>query len=175
MNESVSQIYIVDDDLSVRESVGRLIRSAGLNVKTFATAQELLANLGKQVPSCLLLDIQLPGIDGFELQDELARKDMQIPIIFLTGHGDIPMSVRAIKAGAVDFLTKPFNDEYLLEAIRNVIRRDHENRQEAKAFGEIIGQSTAYRQIISQIKIVAPTDATILILGETGTGKELVA
>ena len=124
MSESGSQIYVVDDDLSVRESVGRLISSAGLNVKTFATAQEILTNLGKEVPSCLLLDIQLPDIDGFELQEQLARKDMQIPIIFLTGHGDIPMSVRAVKAGAVDFLTKPFNDERLLEAIRDAVGRD---------------------------------------------------
>src|SRR5262245_61130602 len=113
MSKSVSQIYVVDDDLSVRESVERLIRSAGLNVKTFATAQEILANLEKEVPSCLVLDILLPGIDGFELQGQLARKDIRIPIIFLTGHGDIPMSVQAIKAGAVDFLTKPFNDENL--------------------------------------------------------------
>src|SRR5580693_2152235 len=117
MSESASEIYVVDDDLSVRESVGRLIRSAGLNVKTFPTAQEILANLERELPSCLVLDIQLPDLDGFELQDQLARRDIQIPIIFLTGHGDIPMSVRAIKAGAVNFLTKPFNDEYFLEAI----------------------------------------------------------
>ena len=100
MSESVSQVYVVDDDLSVREAVGRLIRSAGLSVKTFSTAQEVLANLGKEVPSCLLLDIKLPGLDGFELQDQLAQKDIRVPIIFLSGHGDIPMSVRAIKAGA---------------------------------------------------------------------------
>ena len=100
MTESVSQVYVVDDDLSVREAVGRLIRSAGLSVKTFATAQEVLAILGKEVPSCLLLDIKLPGLAGFELQDQLAQKDIRVPIIFLSGHGDIPMSVRAIKAGA---------------------------------------------------------------------------
>jgi len=175
MSETVSQIYVVDDDLSVREAVGRLIRSAGLDVKTFATAQEILANLGKEMPSCLVLDIQLPDLDGFELQDELARKDMPVPIIFLTGHGDIPMSVRAIKAGAVDFLTKPFNDEYLLEAIRDAIGRHNGNGERAEAFGEIIGQSGACRRIISQVEVVAPTDATVLILGETGTGKELIA
>ena len=175
MSKSVSQIYVVDDDLSVRESVERLIRSAGLNVKTFATAQEILANLEKEVPSCLVLDILLPGIDGFELQGQLARKDIRIPIIFLTGHGDIPMSVQAIKAGAVDFLTKPFNDENLLETIRDAIGRDNGNGKGDGAFGEIIGQSAACRRIISQVEIVAATDATVLILGETGTGKELVA
>jgi DNA-binding NtrC family response regulator len=215
MSESVSQVYVVDDDLSVREAVGSLIRSAGLSVKTFASAQEMLASLRKELPSCLVLDIQLPDINGFELQQELAKKDMQIPIIFLTGHGDIPMSVRAIKAGALEFLTKPFDDEYLLKAIRSAIGRDNKNERSpgtiakecfeectgadrtpgaapsqpeivissrlngsgkaAGAFGEIIGQSGAWRQTIRQIEIVAPTDATVLVLGETGTGKELIA
>ncbi len=215
MSESVPQIYVVDDDVSVREAVEGLIRSAGLSVRTFALAQEMLASLRKEVPNCLVLDIQLPDINGFELQQELATKDIQIPIIFLTGHGDIPMSVRAIKAGAVEFLTKPFEDEYLLEAIRSAIARDNKNERSpgriAKeyfeeftgtdgasravpnqpeivissrldgngkaigAFGEIIGQGRAWRQIIRQIEMVAPTDATVLVLGETGTGKELIA
>jgi DNA-binding NtrC family response regulator len=215
MSESVSQIYVVDDDVSVREAVGSLIRSAGLSVKTFASAQEVLAGLRKELPGCLILDMQLPDINGFELQQELATKDMQIPIIFLTGHGDIPMSVRAIKAGALEFLTKPFDDEYLLEAIRNAIGRDsegsrlrgriakdggedvagtnaasrarpnqaeiviaprlHGNGKAVGALGKIIGQSAAWRQNIRQIEMVAPTDATVLILGETGTGKELIA
>jgi DNA-binding NtrC family response regulator len=175
VNQSVPQVYIVDDDLSVRESVGRLIRSAGLNVKTFATVQEVLAGLEKEVPSCLVLDIQLPDIDGLELQEQLARKEMQIPIIFLTGHADIPMSVRAMKAGALEFLTKPFNDEYLLEIIREATRRQQGNREQIGAFGKIVGQSGAWRRIIGQVEIVAPTEATVLILGETGTGKELIA
>src|SRR6516225_1054807 len=123
MTESVSQVYVLDDDVSVREAVGGLIRSDGLCVKTFASAQETLASLRKELPSCLVLDIQLPDINGLELQRELASKDIQMPIIFLTGHGDIPMSVRAIKAGALEFLTKPFDDEYLLEAIRQAIAR----------------------------------------------------
>jgi DNA-binding NtrC family response regulator len=215
MSEPDSQIYVVDDDVSVREAVGSLIRSAGLSVKTFSSAQEMLASLRKEVPSCLVLDIQLPDINGFELQQELAIKDIQIPIIFLTGHGDIPMSVRAIKAGALEFLTKPFEDEYLLEAIRKAIAQDSKNgragggiatkygdeengtngalravpnqpeivissclnghRRAVGAVSEIIGQGRAWRQIIKQIEMVAPTDATVLILGETGTGKELIA
>ena len=92
-NESVSQIYVVDDDISVREALARLLRSAGMSVKTFATAQEILATLQNELPSCLVLDMLLPDLNGLELQRELATKDIQIPIIFLTGHGDIPMSV----------------------------------------------------------------------------------
>jgi DNA-binding NtrC family response regulator len=212
MSESVSEVYVLDDDVSVREAVGGLIRSAGLGVRTFASAHDFLARLRKERPSCLVLDIQLPDINGFELQQELATKDIQIPIIFLTGHGDIPMSVRAIKAGALEFLTKPFEDEYLLEAIRGAIARQSKAVQppsgddggidngmdftpravpdqagivfsrrlngNGKSVGtatEIIGQSVALRQIIKQIEMVAPTDATVLILGETGTGKELIA
>ena len=178
MSESVSEVYVLDDDVSVREGVASLIRSVGLKVRTFASTQEFLASLQKEWPSCLVLDIQLPDINGFELQQELATKDIQIPIIFLTGHGDIPMSVRAIKAGALEFLTKPFDDEYLLEAIRNAIAGQGKvggNGKQVRTSGEIIGQSLALRQILSQIEMVAPTDANVLILGETGTGKELIA
>ena len=173
MNESVSQIYVVDDDISVREALARLIKSAGLSVKTFATAQEILAALQNEAPSCLVLDMLLPDINGLELQRQLATRDIQIPIIFLTGHGDIPMSVRAMKAGALNFLTKPFQDEYFLETIRNAITQSI--RKEVATFGDIIGQSRACRRVIHQIEIVAPTDATVMILGETGTGKELIA
>jgi DNA-binding NtrC family response regulator len=213
-HEPVPQVYVVDDDVSVREALSSLIRSAGLSVRTFASASELLGSLESERPRCLVLDIQLPDINGFELQQRLATDDIQIPIIFLTGHGDIPMSVRAIKAGAIEFLTKPFDDEYLLETIRTAIARGgrreefgggtmdtgtetlegnatswaitnhaeivissphRQNGKSANARTEIIGQSIAWRQIIRQIEMVAPTDATVLILGETGTGKELIA
>src|SRR5262245_48817461 len=134
MSDGGSQIYVVDDDVAVREAVESLIRSAGLRVRTFASAQEMLANLRKELPGCLVLDIQLPDISGFELQQELATREIQIPIIFLTGHGDIPMSVRAIKAGAVEFLTKPFDDEYLLEAIRSAIASKNRNERFVERF-----------------------------------------
>jgi DNA-binding NtrC family response regulator len=174
MSESVSQIYVVDDDVSVREGVGRLIRSAGLKVKTFPTAHEIIASLEQELPSCLVLDVQLPDINGFELQQQLAKKNLQVPIIFLTGYGDIPLSVRAMKAGAIEFLTKPFRDEELLNAIYQAIERGGELRGET-SFSEIVGKSTALRQVLREVDLVAPSDASVLILGETGTGKELIA
>src|SRR6201998_2872882 len=128
-HEPVPQVYVVDDDVSVREALSSLIRSAGLTVRTFASASESLRGLEQEQPGCLVLDIQLPDINGFELQQRLATDHIQIPIIFLTGHGDIPMSVRAIKAGAVEFLTKPFDDEYLLATIRSAIARDNKNER----------------------------------------------
>ena len=150
MSESVPQIYVVDDDVSVREALGSLIRSAGLSVRTFALAQEMLASLREELPNCLVLDIQLPDINGFELQQELTTKDIQIPIIFLTGYGDIPMSVRAIKAGAVEFLTKPFKDECLLEAIRSALAPDNENersrRRIAKECFEELTERTEHQE-----------------------------
>jgi DNA-binding NtrC family response regulator len=185
MNESVSQIYVVDDDVSVREGVERLIRSAGLKVKTFPTAQEILTSLQTELPSCLVLDVQLPDINGLELQQQLATKDLQVPIIFLTGHGDIPTSVRAIKAGAIEFLTKPFGDEELLSAIDQAIERTskiellknvfEDRRYDQIKFSEIVGKSAALRQVLQEVELVAPSDATVLILGETGAGKELIA
>src|SRR6266478_5380283 len=111
MDEGNAFVFVVDDDTSVRESLRNLIRSAGLNVQTFSSAQEFLASQRPKAPSCLVLDVQLPGLSGLDLQQELAKGGIEIPIIFITGHGDIPMSVRAMKAGALEFLTKPVNDE----------------------------------------------------------------
>ncbi len=113
MNEMFAQTYVVDDDLSVREALEGLIRSAGMKVQSFGSAREFLAGQRAEVPSCLVLDVDLPGLSGLDLQQELAKANIHIPIIFLTGHGDIPMSVRAIKAGAIEFLTKPFDDQHL--------------------------------------------------------------
>src|SRR5271157_3754587 len=118
MSATGALVYVVDDDLSAREGVEALIRSAGLMAKTFASAEEFLAAPRPEMPSCLVLDMSLPGVSGLDLQQELAESGVQIPIIFLTGHGDIPMTVRALKAGAANFLTKPFDDEELLNAVR---------------------------------------------------------
>jgi FixJ family two-component response regulator len=122
-------IAIVDDDPSAREGLSSLIRSAGLRVETFESAQEFLARPATEAPSCLLLDLQLPGLSGLDLQQRMAEVGLEIPIVFLTGHGDIPASVRAMKAGAVEFLTKPFDDEKLLRAIEEAIERDQRIRQ----------------------------------------------
>jgi FixJ family two-component response regulator len=121
-------VYVVDDDISVREALSSLIRSAGLRVETFSSAREFLGLTPSEAPSCLVLDVRLPDQNGLALQRELAAVDNQIPIIFITGHGDIPMTVRAMKAGAVEFLTKPFENQGLLDAIREAISKDAESK-----------------------------------------------
>jgi FixJ family two-component response regulator len=121
-------VYVVDDDISVREALSSLIRSAGLRVETFSSAREFLGQSPTDAPSCLVLDVRLPDQNGLVLQRELTAVDNQIPIIFITGHGDIPMTVRAMKAGAVEFLTKPFQDQELLDAIREAIKKDAESK-----------------------------------------------
>src|SRR5271157_244368 len=182
MSATGALIYVVDDDQSAREGVVALIRSAGLTAKSFASAEEFLAAPRPKVPSCLVLDVSLPGVSGLDLQQELAESDVQIPIIFLTGHGDIPMTVRALKAGAANFLTKPFDDEELLNAIRQCITSDEEERLYLESeirsehnFDDIVGKSEALHKVLEQIASVAPTDSTVLLHGETGTGKELIA
>jgi len=122
-------VFIVDDDVSVREALSSLVRSNGMRVETFSSAEEFLRQSNSDAPSCLVLDVRLPDLSGLALQRELAAKNNDIPIIFITGHGDIPMSVRAMKAGATEFLTKPFSEPDLLEAIRQAIRRDIDARK----------------------------------------------
>ena len=180
MNEKNGLVFIVDDDRGTRESLKNLIRSAGLSAQTFSSAQEFLAAERPKAPGCLVLDVQLPGLSGLDLQQELAKAGVKIPIIFITGHGDIPTSVRAIKAGALEFLTKPVNREDLLRAIQQAIARDLRARQPNEDtgthnFDEIVGTSAALKAVLKQVEVVAPTESTVLILGETGTGKELIA
>lgn len=129
MTEIQSIVFVVDDDASVRQAVTNLLRSAGLAVQTFASAQEFVAARRPDVPSCLVLDVRLPHISGLDLQRQLAENGIRIPIIMITGHGDIQMSVRAMKAGAVEFLTKPFRDQDLLDAVQQAIKRDGEERE----------------------------------------------
>jgi RNA polymerase sigma factor (sigma-70 family) len=130
MSESESIVFVVDDDPSVRSAIKRLIGSMGLQVELFGSAQEFLASKLPKVPSCLVLDIRLPGISGLNLQRQLAEANIQIPTIFITAHGDIPMTVRAMKAGAVEFLTKPFRDQDLLDAIHLALEKDRGRRQQ---------------------------------------------
>ena len=126
MHEDNPWVFVVDDDRSIRESLSNLIRSAGLNVQTFASAQAFLTSRRPEAPSCLVLDVQLPGFSGLELQQEVAKVQCQIPIIFITGHGDIPMTVRAMKAGAIEFLTKPCRDADLLHAVEQAMHRSRQ-------------------------------------------------
>ncbi|MBV9746987.1 MAG: response regulator transcription factor, partial [Acidobacteriia bacterium] len=127
-NNDDALIAVVDDDPSVRAGLSSLIQSVGLRVETFASAQEYLARTGAEALNCLILDLQLPGLSGLDLQKRMAEDEVEIPIIFLTGHGDIPASVQAMKAGALEFLTKPFEEEQLLQAIQEAIERDRRSR-----------------------------------------------
>ena len=140
MPEPPAMVFVVDDDVSVREALGSLMRSAGLRVETFATAQEFLARPRVEAPSCLVLDVQLPGLGGLDLQQRMTEGHIEIPIIFITGHGDVPTSVRAMKAGAVEFLTKPFLDRDLLEAVHQAIQRDRAARQQHAQMAELRGR-----------------------------------
>ncbi len=124
MKESDPIVYVVDDDPSVRDAVQRLIASVGLRVQTFGSTSEFLGSKRPEVPACLVLDVRLPDASGLELQRDLAEAKVHLPIIFITGHADVPMSVRAMKAGAVEFLTKPFRGQELLDAIQEAIARD---------------------------------------------------
>ena len=137
MRESDAVIAVVDDDPSVREGLQSLIRSAGWRAETFASAQEFLARPNIDAPGCLILDLQLPGLSGLDLQKRMAEAGLETPIVFLTGHGNIPASVQAMKAGAVEFLTKPFDEQDLLRAIEEAVERDQRARQQRAAMREL--------------------------------------
>jgi FixJ family two-component response regulator len=130
-------VFVIDDDLEVRTSIQGLLKATGLHSESFGTAEEFLRNKVPDGPSCLVLDVSLPGVDGLELQRKLADADVRIPIIFITGHGDIPMTVKAIKSGAVEFLTKPFIDEDLLNAIQQAFDRDRVTRHQQGELAEL--------------------------------------
>lgn len=140
-------VFVVDDDPSVREALSSLIRSVGLRVETFASAQDFLHHQRPEAAACLVLDVRMPGMSGLDLQRELANAGERIPIIFITGHGDIPMTVFAMKAGAVEFLPKPFRDEDLLDAIRQALKRDQVARRER---AELTGIQEKYNTLTSR-------------------------
>ena len=132
-----SVVFIIDDDVSVRAAIGSLIRSVGLRAEVFASVPEFLAHKRSSTTSCLILDVRLPGVSGLESQSELAKANAEIPIIFITGHGDIPMTVKAMKAGAVEFLTKPFRDQDLLDAVQAALERARVKEEKDRAVSDL--------------------------------------
>ncbi len=165
-------VFVVDDDASIREALSSLIESTGLGVKTFASAQDFLQHKRPQTPACLVLDVRLPGLSGLELQRKLAPANKRIPIIFITGHGDIPMSVQAMKAGAVEFLPKPFSDDQLLDAIQQAIERD---REALKIYAEVTELETRYTSLTPREREVMGLVVTGMlnkqVAGELGTSE----
>ena len=175
MPENNPVVYVVDDDPSIRDALDSLIRSVGFRAQTFASAQDFLKSTRPDAPGCLVLDVRLPGLSGLDLQRELARVDIRIPIIFITGHGDIPMSVSAMKAGAVEFLTKPFRDQDLLDAIQAAVERDRAS-QEGRA--ELAELRSRYRSLTPREREVMQHVVSGLlnkqIAGELGTSEVTV-
>jgi len=160
-----STVLVVDDDMSVREALSDLFQSVGLMVEAYASAQEFLKNPPREGPCCLVLDVRLSGKSGLDFQHELNESDVRLPIIFLTGHGDIPMSVRAMKAGAVEFLTKPFREQDLLDAVHAALERDRLNREDEKLL------STLRQRLAS----LTPREQAILALVAAGRRNKQIA
>ena len=165
MMDAEALVGVVDDDASMRESLQNLLRSVGLRVEAFTSAQEFLRITRPEVPSCLVLDVRLPGLSGLELQQRLAAGDLSLPIIFITGYGDIPMTVQAMKAGAVEFLTKPFRDQELLDAIQQALARDRQARE----------QRTKSEELRRRYGSLTPRERDVLALVVTGLLNKQVA
>lgn len=164
MSDADATVFVVDDDRSVRRSTERLVRSMGFNVQTFASAKEFTDHARPDGPSCLVLDVHLPGVSGLDLQRELAQSGIQIPIIFITGRGSIPMSVRAMKEGAVEFLTKPTRSRDLLAAIRAAIERDrasHRARRDVRALRDRYARLTAREREVMALVIAGRSNKQI--------------
>src|SRR5258708_24690195 len=164
-------VCVVDDDLLVRESVEGLLREDGFQVDSFESAESFLGRPRPEPPACLIVDLLLPGMAGLELHQELARSALDVPVILLTAYGDVPMSVRALKAGALDFLTKPCDDDDLLAAVRRAVSRRYPARMSAARIGGIVGESETLQAVLQQNELGAGTDATVPIPGASGTGK----
>jgi FixJ family two-component response regulator len=172
MTDAAAIVYVVDDDAAVRDSVRRLIASVGLRAETYGSTREFLKAPRPQLPACLVLDVRLPDASGLELPRELADANIQIPIVFITGHGDIPMTVRAMKAGAVEFLTKPFRGQELLDAVQEAIARDRAARSERSQIAEVRAR---YESLTAREKeVMALVAAGLLnkqIAAELGAGE----
>ena len=172
MNESDATVFVVDDDRSVREGLVDLIHSLGMKAKAFTSAQEFLQHKRPETPACLVLDVRLPGLSGLDLQRQLGQSEQPIPIIFITGHGDIPMSVRAMKEGAVEFLTKPFRDQELLDAIHQALKADRSVREQRTKAGDLRKRYetlTSREREVMQLVITGKLNKQIA--GELGTSE----
>jgi FixJ family two-component response regulator len=165
MTAADAMIFVVDDDIGTRESLKNLIRSVGLRVEVFASAQDFLRSTRPDVPGCLVLDVRLPGLSGLDLQKRMAEVELEIPIVFISGHGDIPMSVRAMKAGAVEFLTKPFREQELLDAIQQALERDRNARE----------QRAEIAKLRSRYRLLTPRERQVMALVVTGLLNKQIA
>ena len=176
-NEDRPLVCVVDDDSLIRDSVEGLLREEGFHVRTFESAESFLGRPRQEPPACMIVDLSLPGMSGLDLHQELARTGMDAPTMLLTAHGDVPTSVRAMKAGVLDFFTKPFDDDDLVAAVRRAVSLRFPARLAGRVpgIGGIVGESEALQAVLQQIELVADTDATVLITGESGTGKDLIA
>jgi FixJ family two-component response regulator len=175
MSETDGVVFVVDDDAALRESLKNLIRSVGLRVEVFPSAQEFLRSPRPAVPGCLVLDVRLPGLSGLDLQKRMAEGGRDMPIIFMTGHGDIPMTVQAMKAGAVEFLTKPFRDQELLDAIQQALARDsqaREQRAQSEALRRRYGALTPREREVMALVVAGLLNKQIA--GELGTSEASV-
>lgn len=172
MKEADSVVFVVDDDPSVREAIKSLIRSVGLRVETFETAQQFLGSKRPEAPGCVVLDVRLPGLSGLDLQRQLAANEINLPIIFITGYGDIPMSVSAMKAGALEFLTKPFRDQDLLDAIQKALERDRAARRQRMETAELRARFDALTSREREVmRLVVAGLLNKQIAGELGTSE----
>ena len=165
MSETDGLVFVVDDDAPMRESLKNLIRSVGLRVESFASAQEFLRSKRPDMPGCLVLDVRLQGLSGLDLQKRMAEAEIAIPIIFITGHGDIPMTVQAMKAGAVEFFTKPFRDQDLLDAIQQALERDRNAR----------GQRAETEELRCRFHSLTPREREVMGLVVTGLLNKQIA
>jgi FixJ family two-component response regulator len=169
MSKEGAVVFVVDDDASMRRSLDTLLRSVGLDVQLFPSAQEFMNAERPDAPGCIVLDVRLPGMSGLAFQQELAKAGIGFPVIFITGHGDVPMTVRAMKAGAIEFLTKPFDDQVLLDAVHAAIERDRSRRRDAAGLAGLQGR---YRSLTERerevMKLVVAGGANKQIAAELG-------